>query len=48
MAQPGEKPPTFFGAYYEWMQSPLPDWDDVAWLRSNWTDRSCEGRQSGR
>jgi len=19
-----------------WMQSPLPDWDDVAWLRSNW------------
>jgi L-lactate dehydrogenase (cytochrome)/glycolate oxidase len=33
MAQPGEKPPTFFGAYYEWMQSPLPDWDDVAWLR---------------
>ena len=36
MAQPGEKPPTFFGAYYEWMQSPLPDWDDVAWLRSNW------------
>jgi L-lactate dehydrogenase (cytochrome)/glycolate oxidase len=36
MAKPGEKPPTFFGAYYEWMQSPLPDWDDVAWLRSNW------------
>ena len=34
--QAGEKPPTFFGAYYEWMQSPLPDWDDVAWLRSNW------------
>src|SRR5664280_241636 len=36
MAKLGEKPPTFFGAYYEWMQSPLPDWDDVAWLRSNW------------
>ena len=36
MAKPGERPPTFFGAYYEWMQSPLPDWDDVAWLRSNW------------
>ena len=36
MAPIGAKPPTFFGAYYEWMQSPLPDWDDVAWLRSNW------------
>src|SRR5487761_518125 len=36
MAQPGEPPPTFFGAYYEWMQSPLPDWDDVAWLREQW------------
>jgi heme/flavin dehydrogenase (mycofactocin system) len=36
MAKPGEKPPTFFGAYYEWMQSPLPSWDDVAWLRSAW------------
>jgi L-lactate dehydrogenase (cytochrome)/glycolate oxidase len=36
MAQKGEKPPTFFGAYYEWMQSPLPSWQDVAWLRSQW------------
>ncbi|MGA2123848.1 MAG: pre-mycofactocin synthase MftD [Acidimicrobiales bacterium] len=36
MAKPGEKAPTFFGAYYEWMQSPLPSWDDVAWLRSEW------------
>src|SRR6202161_2784545 len=36
MAKSGEKPPTFFGAYYEWMQSPPPGWDDVAWLRSNW------------
>src|SRR6204780_2278663 len=36
MAVKGEKPPTFFGAYYEWMQSPLPSWDDVAWLRSQW------------
>ena len=32
----GAKPPTFFGAYYEWMQSPLPRWDDVAWLRAQW------------
>ena len=36
MAKPGEKAPTFFGAYYEWMQSPLPSWDDVAWLRAEW------------
>ncbi len=36
MALPGEKPPTFFGAYYEWMQSRLPSWEDVAWLRSQW------------
>jgi L-lactate dehydrogenase (cytochrome)/glycolate oxidase len=36
MAPPGAKPPTFFGAYYEWMQSPLPSWDDVAWLRAQW------------
>lgn len=28
--------PTFFGAYYEWMQTPVPTWDDVAWLRSQW------------
>jgi len=36
MAKPGEKAPTFFGAYYEWMQTPLPSWDDIAWLRSQW------------
>jgi heme/flavin dehydrogenase (mycofactocin system) len=36
MAEPGTKAPTFFGAYYEWMQSSLPTWDDVAWLRSQW------------
>lgn len=36
MAKPGEKAPTFFGAYYEWMQSDLPTFDDVAWLRSQW------------
>ena len=36
MAPPGEKPPTFFGAYYEWMQSAPPSWDDIAWLRSQW------------
>jgi pre-mycofactocin synthase len=36
MAINGAKQPTFFGAYYEWMQSPLPSWDDVGWLRSQW------------
>jgi heme/flavin dehydrogenase (mycofactocin system) len=27
---------TFFGAYGDWMQSPLPSWDDLAWLREQW------------
>ena len=33
---PGGDAPTFFGAYYEWMQTPPPSWDDVAWLRQEW------------
>jgi L-lactate dehydrogenase (cytochrome)/glycolate oxidase len=36
MAPPGGEGPTFFGAYGEWMQTPLPTWDDVAWLREQW------------
>ncbi|HWD05704.1 MAG TPA: pre-mycofactocin synthase MftD [Amycolatopsis sp.] len=36
MVEPGEKVPTFFGAYGQWMQTPPPTWDDVAWLRSQW------------
>jgi pre-mycofactocin synthase len=28
--------PTFFGAYGEWMQTPLPSWADIAWLRAQW------------
>ncbi len=36
MAPVGTKAPTFFGAYYEWMQSSLPTWEDIAWLRSQW------------
>lgn len=36
LVNPGEKAPTFFGAYYEWMQTPLPTWQDLAWLRSQW------------
>ncbi|MCS5719952.1 mycofactocin biosynthesis FMN-dependent deaminase MftD [Herbiconiux sp. CPCC 205763] len=33
---PGGVAPTFFGAYYEWMQTPPPTWEDVAWLREEW------------
>jgi L-lactate dehydrogenase (cytochrome) len=36
LAIPGEAPPTFFGAYGEWMGTPLPTWDDVKWLRDEW------------
>ena len=36
MALPGTQPPTFFGAYGEWLQTPPPTWDDVAWLREQW------------
>jgi heme/flavin dehydrogenase (mycofactocin system) len=28
--------PGFFGAYGEWMQTPPPSWEDLAWLRSLW------------
>ncbi|MFB9837522.1 pre-mycofactocin synthase MftD [Actinoallomurus acaciae] len=33
---PGGPAPTFFGAYGEWMRTPPPTWDDVAWLRKQW------------
>ncbi|QRP42872.1 pre-mycofactocin synthase MftD [Amycolatopsis sp. FDAARGOS 1241] len=36
MAPPGGSAPTFFGAYGQWMQTPPPSWDDVAWLRQQW------------
>ncbi|WP_137724952.1 pre-mycofactocin synthase MftD [Prescottella subtropica] len=36
LAAPGEQPPTFFGAYGQWMGTPLPTWEDVAWLRKEW------------
>jgi heme/flavin dehydrogenase (mycofactocin system) len=36
MQDPGAQPPTFFGVYGEWMQTPPPTWADVAWLRSQW------------
>jgi isopentenyl diphosphate isomerase/L-lactate dehydrogenase-like FMN-dependent dehydrogenase len=28
--------PRFFEAYGEWMQTPPPSWDDVAWLVEQW------------
>ena len=36
LAEPGSPPPTFFGAYGQWMQTPPPTWDDVRWLREQW------------
>jgi pre-mycofactocin synthase len=36
MAPAGGPAPTFFGAYGQWMQTPPPGWDDVAWLREQW------------
>jgi heme/flavin dehydrogenase (mycofactocin system) len=41
LAPPGEaKGPTFFGAYYEWMTTPPPSWEDVAWMREQWSQLS--------
>ena len=36
LARPGQPAPTFFGAYYEWMSTPPPSWDDIAWIREQW------------
>ncbi|MBV8929884.1 MAG: mycofactocin biosynthesis FMN-dependent deaminase MftD [Mycobacteriaceae bacterium] len=32
----GEPGPPFFAAYGEWMATPPPTWEDVAWLRELW------------
>ena len=32
--------PTFFTAYYEWMTTPPPSWEDVAWMREQWAQIS--------
>ncbi|HWL60150.1 MAG TPA: pre-mycofactocin synthase MftD [Microbacteriaceae bacterium] len=33
----GDEPaPTFFGAYGEWMMTPPPTWEDLAWLCEQW------------
>jgi len=36
LTPPGGSAPTFFGAYGGWMNTPLPTWADVAWLREQW------------
>ncbi len=36
LAVDGQPAPTFFEAYGQWMQTPPPSWEDVAWLRSQW------------
>ena len=36
MAIAGEEQPTFFGVYGEWMQTRLPSWDELRWLREQW------------
>jgi heme/flavin dehydrogenase (mycofactocin system) len=36
LKQPGQRTPTFFGAYGQWMGTPPPSWDDLAWLRQQW------------
>jgi heme/flavin dehydrogenase (mycofactocin system) len=37
MVDPGEPAPPFFEAYGGWMQTLPPTWDDIAWLREQWT-----------
>jgi heme/flavin dehydrogenase (mycofactocin system) len=37
MALPGQPAPGFFEAYGEWMQTPLPTWEDLAWLREQYS-----------
>ena len=36
MAVGGAAPPTFFGAYGQWMQTKSPSWEDLRWLREHW------------
>ena len=36
MAARGAPAPTFFGAYGEWMGTPLAGWDDLRWLCEQW------------
>ncbi len=36
MVPEGEQAPGFFEAYGQWMGTPPPSWDDLAWLRDQW------------
>lgn len=36
LAGRGEAAPPFFTAYGEWMGTPPPTWEDIAWLREQW------------
>jgi len=36
LTPPGGEALTFFGAYGEWIGTPLPTWADIAWLRETW------------
>ena len=36
LAKGGRPAPAFFGAYGQWMGTPPPSWDDVAWMREQW------------
>lgn len=40
LAPPGGDAPTFFGAYYEWMTTPPPSWEDVTWMAQTWHELS--------
>jgi heme/flavin dehydrogenase (mycofactocin system) len=40
LAPPGGSAPTFFAAYYEWMTTTPPSWEDVAWMREQWSQIS--------
>jgi L-lactate dehydrogenase (cytochrome)/glycolate oxidase len=36
MSVDGSPAPTFFGAYGQWMGTPQPTWDDLAWFAKTW------------
>jgi heme/flavin dehydrogenase (mycofactocin system) len=36
MVPRGQPPPRFFEAYGQWMGTPPPSWEDIAWLREAW------------
>jgi pre-mycofactocin synthase len=36
LTPPGGEAPTFFGAYGDWLCTPPPTWEDIAWMREQW------------